>query len=585
MEKGNDGSGAPPTGSFLRNDPSYSTRAIRAGFEPEAFSSLPIVPPITLATAFKQQSADQRGKFFYGRLDNPSRSSVQDAVAALEDAKHGVAFGSGTAAFAGVLQLLQAGDHIIACEDLYAGNWTYLHSLGRRQGIDVEFVDTRDVNQIAKSLKKSTRMVFLETPTNPTLKVMDLQEISALIQQHNLKIDENTEETQPQNSEKELVGCISSLSICGTNSNDSPQTLSNKETHNILTGISSDGSPRTVLESQSENILTRTNSDGGKSRADLEETKQILTETYSDGAQPTSLLSKSILDKYPQKIPADFPHTALNKENRRISNNSPCTDLGDKTERIPDGLPTTALSEETKGIQEGFPRTALDKKTKRVLIVVDNTFLSPYFQRPLNFGVDLVMHSCSKYLNGSSDVIMGMVCTNCDVLSEKLKFVQCSAGAIPSPFDCYMLHRSLRTLPLRMERHMATGLVVARYLEGHPCVRKVNHPGLPSHPQHQLSLEQTYGHSGMVSFYLKEDDLEKTKKFIQSFKLILLSSSLGGVESLAEIPLLMTRVSIPPEMNAKVGVTAGLVRLSVGLEDAPDIITDLEQALEAAFLS
>uniref|UniRef100_A0A2P2I236 cystathionine gamma-lyase n=1 Tax=Hirondellea gigas TaxID=1518452 RepID=A0A2P2I236_9CRUS len=216
---------------------------------------------------------------------------------------------------------------------------------------------------------------------------------------------------------------------------------------------------------------------------------------------------------------------------------------------------------------------------KDILIVVDNTFLSPYNQRPLPLGADMVMHSCTKYLNGHSDVVMGAVCTSHEEAHNQLRFLQNAIGGVPSPFDCYLVNRSLKTLAVRMMQHHKNGMAVAKFLEGHPAVERVLHPGLPSHPQHELAKRQCFGHSGMVTFFLKGDDLEVSKKFFSSIEVFTLAESLGGYESLCELPSLMTHSSVSPEERAKLGITDSLIRLSVGLESIEDLISDLDKAL------
>lgn len=248
--------------------------------------------------------------------------------------------------------------------------------------------------------------------------------------------------------------------------------------------------------------------------------------------------------------------------------------------------------------------------------MVDNTFLSAYLQRPLDLGADIVMYSLTKYMNGHSDVIMGAAIMNDEALYEQLKFLQngklllttlllshivvndcickdtrvsrfmhylspTAAGIVPSPFDCYLVNRSLKTLALRMERHKSNSLAIAKFLEKHPKVERVLHPGLPSHPQHELAKKQTYGHSGIMSFYIK-GGMEESTKFLQSLEVFTLAESLGGYESLAEVPSVMTHASVPPEHRALLGITDNLIRISVGLEDADDLIVDLKQALEKA---
>merc|ERR1712045_115775 len=219
------------------------------------------------------------------------------------------------------------------------------------------------------------------------------------------------------------------------------------------------------------------------------------------------------------------------------------------------------------------------KKDKKIFLVVDNTFLSSYFQRPLELGADIVMYSLTKYMNGHTDVIMGAAVTNSPDLHERLRFLQNAIGPVPSPFDCYLVNRSLKTLKVRMEEHQKNALIVGRWLEQHPGVMSVRHPGLPSHPQHELVKRQCYGHSGMMSFYLK-GGLEESKKFLSSLKLITLAESLGGYESLAELPYLMTHASIEEKERVALGVTPNLIRISVGLEDLEDIINDLDKAFK-----
>ncbi|XP_018315201.1 putative cystathionine gamma-lyase 2 [Mycetomoellerius zeteki] len=217
------------------------------------------------------------------------------------------------------------------------------------------------------------------------------------------------------------------------------------------------------------------------------------------------------------------------------------------------------------------------KSRPDIILVVDNTFLTCYFQKPLDLGADIVMYSLTKYMNGHTDVIMGAAITRRDDLAQKLRSNQIVMGIVPSPFDCALVNRSLKTLELRMQKHMKNGLAVAMFLDSHPNVEKVIHPLLSSHPQHQLALTQQTGHSGMVSFYLKGD----SKRFLRALKVVILAGSLGGLESLAELPILISHESVPEDMRAKLGITDRLIRLSVGLETEDDLIADLKQALNA----
>ncbi|DBA02904.1 TPA: hypothetical protein N0F65_005931 [Lagenidium giganteum] len=219
-------------------------------------------------------------------------------------------------------------------------------------------------------------------------------------------------------------------------------------------------------------------------------------------------------------------------------------------------------------------------KKHKLLLVVDNTFMSPYFQNPLDLGADIVVHSITKYINGHSDVVMGVVITNDDEIYTKLRFIQNGIGAVPSPFDAYMALRGLKTLHVRMATHARNAQAVAEYLEKHPQVEKVYYPGLPSHPQHAIAKKQTSGYGGMVTFYVK-GGLEKARSFLENVKVFTLAESLGAVESLAESPAIMTHASVPKEHRELLGISDNLVRLSVGIEGLPDIIADLEQALAA----
>jgi len=387
---------------YRKQDPSFATRAIHDGQEPEQWESMAVVPPISMSTTFKQDGPAQFRSYEYGRSGNPTRNTLEKVLASLEGAKYGMAFSSGLGASTSIVHLLSAGDHIVSMDDLYGGTNRYLRKVADRMNIKTTFVDATVPENVEKAIQENTRLVWIETPTNPTLKVVDIQRVAELVH-----------------------------------------------------------------------------------------------------------------------------------------------------------------------------------KKDNILLVVDNTFLSSYFQRPLELGADIVMHSLTKYMNGHSDVIMGAAMTNNEDVHTRLRFLQNSIGPVPSPFDCYLVNRSLKTLHLRMREHMKSGLTVAQYLETHPCVERVIHPGLPSHPQHELFKRQCYGHSGMVTMYIK-GGLDEAKAFFKSLKVFTLAESLGGYESLAELPALMTHASVSPEERAVLGISDNLIRLSVGLEDVSDIIADLDNALRAA---
>lgn len=387
--------------------PKFSTDVLHVGQEPEQWNSMAVVPPISMASTFKQFAPAEHTGFEYSRSGNPTRNCLEKSLAASEGAKHGLCFASGLAATMTVTHLLQTGDHIICMDDVYGGSNRYFNKCASKMGLEISFVDCTVVQNVLKSLQPRTRMIWIETPTNPTLKLVDI------------------------------------TAVC-------------------------------------------------------------------------------------QAVRAETEHWEV-----------------------------------------------------KPFVVVDNTFMSAYFQRPLSLGADMVMHSLSKYMNGHSDVIMGAICLNDDELTEKLRFFQNSLGGVPSPFDCYLVNRGLKTLAVRMKEHMKNGLAVARFLENHPAVVKVIHPGLPSHPQYELGKRQMIGYSGMLTFYIK-GGLEQSRTFLKTLKLFTLAESLGGFESLCELPSLQTHASVPDDQREKLGISDTLIRLSVGLEDVEDLIADLDRGLKAA---
>ncbi|CAH0578398.1 unnamed protein product [Chrysodeixis includens] len=398
------GGGAGDFCGFLPTIPSYATTAVHVAQEPEDQGGA-VVPPITMSSTFMFKSVTEPyHKFIYGRLGNPMRNTLEDCLAALEGGKVGFTFSSGMGAISATLLLLSCGDHLVTTEDLYGGTYTLLTSIVCRFGIEVTFTDITVPGNLEKAIKKNTKMVYFETPTNPSIKVVD-----------------------------------------------------------------------------------------------IEETVKI-----------------------------------------------------------------------TK------------KKGKDILVVIDNTFLGSYLQRPLDFGADLVVYSLSKFMNGNSDVIMGGAICNDPDIAERLRLLQRILGIIPSPFDCYLVNRSLKTLAIRMERHKETTLAVARWLETHPKVQEVMHPGLKSHKQRHIAKKQSRGHSGVFSFR-HCGDLKVSEKFCTSLKVFTLAVSLGGHESLVQIPSQMTHKLVPDDVKKRLGITDGVIRVSVGLEDCEDLIQDLDQGLKCAF--
>jgi len=381
-----------------RNREAFATRAIHAGQAPDPTTGAVNVP-IYQTSTYAQESPGKHKGFVYARGHNPTRSAYEACLADLENGTHGFAFASGMAATSTVLELIDAGSHIVAMDDLYGGTYRLFERVRRASaGLDYSYVDLADPKKFEAAITDKTKMVWVETPTNPLLKLVDLSAIAEIA------------------------------------------------------------------------------------------------------------------------------------------------------------------------------------KARGILMVTDNTFASPFIQRPLDHGADVVLHSATKYLAGHSDIVGGIVATKDDAIAERLAFLQNSVGAIQGPFDSFLALRGLKTLALRMERHCANAQNVAAFLEAHPKVAKVYYPGLASHPQHDLAKRQMDGFGGMVTVVLK-DGLEPAKRMLERVRIFALAESLGGVESLIEHPAIMTHASIPPERRAELGIDDGLVRLSVGVEDGDDLIADLAQAL------
>jgi cystathionine beta-lyase/cystathionine gamma-synthase len=375
----------------------FATIAIHTGSEPdEATGSVTV--PIYQTSTYAQDALGKNKGYEYARTQNPTRSALERNLAALEGAKFGFAFASGMAAIDATLRLVKAGEHVVVSDNTYGGTARLFNRILRNYNVDFDFVDTSDALSVEAAIKPNTKMVFIETPTNPVMIVTDLREISEI--------------------------------------------------------------------------------------------------AHRAGAR----------------------------------------------------------------------------------VVCDNTFMSPYLQRPLEFGVDIVVHSTTKYLNGHSDGVGGVVVLNDEEDAAWIGFVQNSAGAILSPFDSWLVMRGTKTLALRMEQHDKSGRAVAAFLEEHPKVKKVYYPGSASHPQHALARRQQRGFGGMVSFDV--GSLAAARTVLESVKLCTLAESLGGVETLISHPATMTHASVDAEKRERLGITDGLVRISVGIEDTDDIIADLDQALE-----
>ncbi len=377
----------------------FDTRAIHAGQHPDP-STGAVMTPIYATSTYRQSAPGVHQGYEYSRTQNPTRAAFEACIASLESGRHGYAFASGMAAINTVIDLLNAGEHVIASEDLYGGTFRLFDKVKTRtSNLSFSFVDMGNIANIEAAIQPNTRMIWLETPSNPMLKLADLRKIAATGKRHGL------------------------------------------------------------------------------------------------------------------------------------------------------------------------------------ITVADNTLATPWIQRPLELGFDLVMHSATKYLNGHSDVISGVVVVGDNTeLAEKIAFLQNACGAVAGPFDSFLVLRGLKTLPLRMRQHCESANVLAHWLEKHPSVQKIIYPGLLSHPQHQLAKQQMHAFGGMISMVVK-GGLEGAKRFLSRCELFTLAESLGGVESLIEHPAIMTHASIPPSVRKALGIEDGLVRLSVGIEDAGDLKAELEYAL------
>jgi len=380
----------------------YQTDAVHAGQQPDESTGAVITPIFQTATYAQEAPAVHKG-YEYGRTGNPTRLALEKNLAALERGKFAYAFSSGMAATSTVSQLLKAGDHVVCTANVYGGTVRYFRQVMAHFGLQFDLVDTSQISHLERVWRQETKMLFVETPTNPLLIISDLRAL------------------------------------------------------------------------------------------------------------------------------ASFCHD------------------------------------------------------RQALLVVDNTFMSPYFQRPLELGADIVLHSTTKFINGHSDVVGGIVITNRPEIAERLAFLQNAVGAVPSPFDCWLILRATKTLPLRMRQINANAMAIAEFLSRDRRVQKVYYPGLKDHPQHALAARQQLdpygqpGFGGMISFDLP--DFETAKRFLTGIKLFTLAESLGGVESLICHPTSMTHASVPPEERRRIGLSDGLVRLAVGIEDVEDLIADLEQGL------
>lgn len=375
----------------------FATKAIHAGQHPEETTGAVITPIFQTSTYSNDKLGETKG-YDYGRTINPTRQALEENLAALENGKYGFCFSSGMGAIQCLITIFKPGDHIIVTNNTYGGTYRLFEQVIKGYGLEFTYVDTSDVEETKAAIKENTKMIFIETPTNPMLRLTDLDALAKLA------------------------------------------------------------------------------------------------------------------------------------------------------------------------------------KSKKIITCVDNTFMSPYFQNPLDFGIDVVTHSSTKYINGHSDVIGGCLITSDDKLAERFKFLQNSIGAVPSPFDCWLVLRSTKTLAVRMKAHNENALAICEYLKSDKKIKNVIYPGLPSHPQHELAKKQMRGFSGIISLEL--GSYETAQAFCNALDIFQIAESLGGVESLVCHPVSMTHGSIPKELREKIGLSDGLVRLSVGIEDKDDLIEAIKNALD-----
>ncbi len=383
----------------MKDDKTYrvGTRAVHGGLEPDPLTGAVMTPIYQTATYAQSEPGVTQG-YDYSRTHNPTREALERSLASLDNADYGIAFASGMAAVTAVMQTLKSGDHVICSDDVYGGTFRLFDKIYSHFKLEFSFADTTDIRNIDRELRPMTRLIWIETPTNPTLKITDIEAASQLAKKH------------------------------------------------------------------------------------------------------------------------------------------------------------------------------------KAFLVVDNTFMSPYFQSPLRHGADLVLYSTTKYIAGHSDMVGGAIVTNNAELAERLHFIQNAAGAIPGPMDCFLTLRGIKTLHLRMERHEQNARKIFDYLKSQPKIRKIYYPGDPNHPNYSVQCRQACGYGAIISLDL--GDLESAKKFISALRIFTLAESLGGVESLVDHPAIMTHASLTPEARQALGITDGFIRLSIGIEDVEDLVADLQRGFE-----
>ncbi len=376
----------------------FGTRAVHGGQKPDPTTGA-VMTPIYQTSTYAQSAPGVHKGYEYSRTANPTREALERSMASLEKGEYGISFSSGMAATSSIMKLLKAGDHLVCSDDVYGGTFRLFDKIYRNFDLGFSFVDTSDIKNIKQAITKKSRIIWIETPTNPTLKITDIAAAAEIARKND------------------------------------------------------------------------------------------------------------------------------------------------------------------------------------IMLVVDNTFMSPYFQNPLDLGADMVLHSTTKYIAGHSDLVGGAVVLNDSELAEKLRFIQNAAGAVPGPMDCFLTLRGIKTLHLRMERHEYNAKKIFEYLKIQTAVKKMYYPGDPNHPGHETQKKQAGGFGAIISFDI--GGLDDARKFMSALDTFTLAESLGGVESLIEHPAIMTHASVPPENRAKLGITDGFIRLSVGIEDAEDLIEDLQRGFDS----
>jgi cystathionine gamma-lyase len=480
-----------------------------------------------MSSTFAQSSPGEHKGYEYARTSNPTRRAFEENIASLENAKYALAFASGSAATVTITHLLNSGDHVISVDDVYGGTQRYFRRVATpTSGINFTFIDFDEEGPFSSSHHAASR------------------EGQAKSYEHLRAALDKYETANPQIAERVR-----------------------QELKRIITGI--DRNHDSEIDA-GEFVTLAAHCDVELSIA---EAKQFLTSIDKDG---NAKISVNELFAWHEKPFGEWNDRSTKLDWLRMKLR--CRHLalaGALNERTRMVWIETPTNPNLKVID--IKKTAQFCKRNNLLLVVDNTFLSPYLQNPLDLGADIVVHSVTKYINGHSDCVLGVLATNDAQLHERLKFLQNSIGAVPSPFDCYLALRGTKTLAIRMREHCKNAMQIALWLEKNDKVERVVYPGLQSHPHHEIAARQQKDFGGMITFYIV-GGIEQSRAFLENLKLFTCAESLGGVESLIELPAIMTHASVPPEERKKLGISDTLIRISVGIEDVEDLIADLAAA-------